>query len=529
MPNIVRRALILVLLPLSRERIDGGYYRVFKVSKVRLRLSGAMAFASNVVGYLTGLIFTVFITRRLSERDFGVWALIGTFISYSITPFNLVTGWISRDAARGKKVLASAAALFILLTPISIIIYALVALGSATTINYDPSVMVFGLVVLIPYILLTLGTAIQSGYAPQNLGIAGIIFEISKVIIAFYLVLILRLGLIGALLTLSIAYLIQALFLLQKSTPLFQKEIRKELIAKWLKGAPINLISVLSGAIGATDIVLMGLMAGAVTAGYWQAALAASALVTSTQALMIGLGPRLISGGSQKDLDTALNFGMMVTIPAFLGFIALARDILWILRPAYTEAWIVACILALRSIIGILGGIGSTAITAKDEFDSNDNITIKDFIKSRIFLLNKIGLLLASLYIAAVACSLIIAQNMGMGTIEIITIIATLSLIFTIIGTLINMHLMKRLTSLKLTYRPLFKYTGSACIMATVVYFLRTLFKPPLNIIGVVGTVFLLTIMGALIYGLILYLISNEFRKYLTEIYLHIMRMKNSV
>jgi O-antigen/teichoic acid export membrane protein len=499
------------------------------VSKIRLRLSGAMAFASNIIGYLTGLIFTVFITRRLSERDFGVWALIGTFIGYSITPFNLVTGWISRDAARGKKVLASAAALFILLTPISMIIYTLVALGSATTINYDPSVMVFGLVVLIPYILLTLGTAIQSGYAPQNLGIAGIIFEISKVIIAFYLVLTLRLGLIGALLTLSIAYLIQALFLLQKSTPLFQKEIRKELITKWLKGAPINLISVLSGAIGATDIVLMGLMAGAVTAGYWQAVLAASALVTSTQALMIGLGPRLISGGSQKDLDTALNFGMMVTIPAFLGFIALSKDILWILRPAYTEAWIVACILALRSIIGILGGIGSTAITAKDEFDSNDNITIKDFIKSRIFLLNKIGLLLASLYIAAVACSLIIAQNMGMGTIEIITIIATLSLIFTIIGTLINMHLMKRLTSLKLTYRPLFKYTVSACIMATVVYFLRTLFKPPLNIIGAVGTVFLLTIMGALIYGLILYLISNEFRKYLTEIYLHIMRMKNSV
>jgi len=278
------------------------------VSKVRLRLSGAMAFASNIVGYLTGLIFTIFITRRLSERDFGVWALIGTFISYSLTPFNLVTSWVSRDAARGKKVLGSAAVLFALLTPISIMIYILVTLGSATAINYDLSVMILGLIVLIPYIFLTLGVAMQSGYAPQNLGIAGIIFEISKVIIAFYLVLTLRLGLVGALLTLSIAYLIQALFLLQKSIPLFQKEVRKELIAKWFKGALINLISVLSGVIGATDVVLIGLIAGAVAAGYWQAALAASALVTSTQALTIGLGPRLISGGSQKDLDTTLNF-----------------------------------------------------------------------------------------------------------------------------------------------------------------------------------------------------------------------------
>ena len=268
------------------------------MSKVRLRLSGAMVFASNIVGYLTGLIFTVFITRRLSEEDFGVWALIGTFISYSLMPFNLVTGWISRDAARGKKVLGTAAVLLALLTPVSIIIYILAALGSAAAINYNPSVMLIGLIVLIPYILLKLGTAVQSGYAPQNLGIAGIIFEISKVIIAFYLVLTFRLGLIGALLTLSIAYLIQALFLLQKSMPLFQKEVRKELIAKWFKGAPINLISVLSGIIGATDVVLIGLIAGAITAGYWQAALVASALVTSTQALTIGLGPRLISGGS---------------------------------------------------------------------------------------------------------------------------------------------------------------------------------------------------------------------------------------
>ena len=155
------------------------------MSKVRLRLSGAMAFASNIVGYLTGMIFTVFITRRLSERDFGVWALIGTFISYSLVPFNLVNNWISRDAARGKKVLGSAAALFALITPASIMIYTLVALQSAITINYDPSIMILGLIVLITYIFFNLGEAVQSGYAPQNLGVARIIFEISKVIIAF--------------------------------------------------------------------------------------------------------------------------------------------------------------------------------------------------------------------------------------------------------------------------------------------------------------------------------------------------------
>ena len=190
------------------------------MSKVRLRLSGALMFAANLVGYLTGFLFTVFITRRLSEEEFGVWALIGSFITYSLMPFNLVSSWISRDAARGKKILSSAAALFLLLTPISLIIYFSIALGSAAAINYDPGIIALGIIILIPYILLTLGTAIQSGYAPQNLGIARILFEISKVVIAFYLVVTLRLGLIGVFITLSAAYMLQAILLLQKSKPL---------------------------------------------------------------------------------------------------------------------------------------------------------------------------------------------------------------------------------------------------------------------------------------------------------------------
>jgi O-antigen/teichoic acid export membrane protein len=506
---------------------DNWVFKVFEVSRVRLRLSGAVAFASNIVGYLTGLIFTVFITRRLSEGDFGVWALIGTFIGYSLTPFNLLTSWITRDAARGKKILGSAAALFALLTPLSILIYILVALRAAAALNYESSLMLLGLTILIPHILLALAAAVQSGYAPQNLGVAGIIFELSKLVIAFLLVLILKLGLAGALLTLSISYLIQAVFLLWKSAPLFQKEVRGEVVVKWLKGAPINLLSVLSGVIGATDIVVIGVLFGAVAAGYWQAALAASALVTSTQALMIGLGPRLISGGSQKDLDTALNFGMMLTIPACFGFIVLARDILWILRPTYAEAWAVACILAVRGLIGIFGGIGSTAIAARDEFDKRDDISVRDFFGSRIFLLNKIGLTLTSLYIAAVASTLIIAKNVGLDMIESLLAASTLSLIFTATGSVINVRLMKKLTALKLTYSPLLKYACSSCITAAVVYLLRVLLKPPSNIFSAVENVVLLTAVGAIIYGCISYFISEEFRNCLREAFSYIKPLKN--
>jgi len=488
------------------------------LSKVRLRLSGALAFVANLVGYLTGFLFTVFITRRLSEEEFGVWALIGSFITYSLMPFNLVSSWISRDAARGKKILSSAAALFLLLTPISIIIYFSIALGSAAAINYDPGIIALGIIILIPYILLTLGTAIQSGYAPQNLGIARILFEISKVAIAFYLVVILRLGLIGAFITLSIAYLLQATLLLQKSKPLFQKQVNKELIIKWLKGTPINTLQIMNNILGATDIVLMSIITGqAIIAGYWQAAVAASALVTSSSALMTGLGPRLISGGTQRDLDKAFDFTMMLTIPMLFGFIILSRDILWILRPAYSSVWMAACLLAFAGVTRTIGRFGSVAVSGTDRFDQKDDISMKEYLESRIFTLNKLNLITTTLYLTSITFYLLTFGKLSVA--EITIAIAGINFVFAAIRSIINLNLMREFTKLRLNLKNLTHYLAASTIMTIVVYVVRAYVGLlPAKAIEAAPPILALVTIGVLTYGAILYLISEEFRSLLREV-----------
>ena len=265
------------------------------MSRVKLRLSGGLAFAANIVGYFTGFIFTVLITRRLSAEEFGVWALISSLIVYSLIPYNLVSSWITRDAARGKKVLDTALALCLLLSPVSILIYILSGIGSASAINYDASTILLGLMVLAPYILLTMARAIQGGYMPQRIGVSRIIFEISKVLFAILFLILLELRLIGALLSISLAYAIQMGFLLYSSKGLRQK-VNMGWILKWLKGAPANMINVLNNVLSATNVVLMSVVIGsAAIAGYWQAAVSASALATSSKFLVTGLGARLLS------------------------------------------------------------------------------------------------------------------------------------------------------------------------------------------------------------------------------------------
>ncbi len=488
------------------------------MSRVKLRLSGGLAFAANLVGYLTGFIFTVLITRRLSAEEFGVWALISSLIVYSLIPYNLIGSWITRDAARGKKVLDTALALCLLLSPISILIYILSGIGSASAINYDAATILLGLMVLAPYISLSMASAIQGGYMPQRIGVSRIIFEISKVLFAFLFLILLELRLIGALLSLSLAYAIQSGFLLYNSKSLRQK-INIGWILKWLKGAPANVINVLNKTLSATNIVLMSVILGsAAIAGYWQAAVSASALVTSSRLLATGLRARLLSGGTQEDVDKSFSFCMMLAIPLLLGFFVLSKDLLWLLKPTYSSMWIAACILAVAGITRLVGNIEATILTGTDEFDRGDIIALKDYLKSRVFLVNGLRTTLTGLNLATVTAYLIIVGRV-VSMLEAITSVAAINLVWAIVGAIVNLKLMRDKTSFRLNLSSLKSYLISAIIMALTVYAIReALGFRPARALEAGCQILFLVIIGGTIYGGILYLISKEFRRFLKDV-----------
>ena len=491
------------------------------MSKVKLRLSGGLAFAANILSYLTGFIFSIFITRRLTEEEFGIWALIGSLINYGLVPFYLVSSWISRDAARGKKVLGPALALFLSLMPISLITYFVIASQYAITIGYDARVIILGIIVLIPYIFLTLGNAIQSGYAPQNLGLAKIIFEISKIMLGFCIVIALNMRLVGALITLSIAYFLQAGMLMYCSRPLFEKNIGKDLIIKWMKGASISTVQVITNVIATTDIILMAwIMGHAEIAGYWQAAITASALVFYSSSLMSGLGPRLISGGTQRDLDKAFDFTMMFMIPLLFGFFLLSKDILWVLRPAYSLVWVASCILAFGGIMITLGDFGFTAVYGTDKFDVEDSLSVRHYLKSRVFLLNRLDLILKSAYITCLAAMLVVVKSLSLGVVELMILIASINLMIAILKSVIGLKLMRKYTSLRLSRGNIAHYLTASTIMAVSVYIIRmNIGELPSRAIEAALYLLPLIIAGAVIYGAVLYVLNQDFRSFLGEIY----------
>ncbi|MEM2385330.1 MAG: hypothetical protein QXL74_08655 [Candidatus Bathyarchaeia archaeon] len=490
------------------------------MSRVRLRLSGALAFAANIIGYLTGFIFTILVTRRLSEGEFGVWALINSLIVYALTPHMLVGNWIMRDAARGKKVLESALTLYTFFVPISILIYTLAGIGAASAINYNfITIILFGLIVLIPYVFMHLGSVIQGGYMPQNIGISRILFELSKIIIAFFFVIVLGLRLTGALLSISLAYALQAGFLLYNSKYLTQRRINVKWVMKWIKGSPVNVIEVLDDILSATSIVLISVILGsAIAAGYWQAAISTSALVTSSRFLTTGLAARMISGGSQKDVDMAFSFSMMLAIPLLSGFLVLSGDLLWILKPTYSSAWFAASMLAISGIILLARNVCAIVLVGTDEFDQSEEVSLKDYFKSRIFLVNGLRTALTGLNLTFMGIYLFLARG-RVGIIEALNMLSLINLLFACVRMLINLKLMKKMTGLKLNIAGLKPYFVASMIMAIAVFTLKSAVGTlPAKVLEAAPILFFFIVVGTLIYVGVLYLISNDFRVFLKEV-----------
>nr|NIQ15212.1 hypothetical protein [Candidatus Dadabacteria bacterium] len=73
------------------------------MSGVRVTYSGLIAFLASITTVVTGLFFTVIITRELSQDEFGTWALIGTLTSYVLFMRPTIAYWCTREIARGEE------------------------------------------------------------------------------------------------------------------------------------------------------------------------------------------------------------------------------------------------------------------------------------------------------------------------------------------------------------------------------------------------------------------------------------------
>ena len=71
------------------------------MSGIRVTYSGLISLVIGFSTIVTGLIFTLIVTRSLTPEELGTWSLIGGLITYVIIIEPIISYWVLRETARG--------------------------------------------------------------------------------------------------------------------------------------------------------------------------------------------------------------------------------------------------------------------------------------------------------------------------------------------------------------------------------------------------------------------------------------------
>ena len=154
---------------------------------------------------ITGLIFTLIVSRRLTTEEFATWGLIGSLIVMVMVLDPISSYWATRQIARGEKVAVTAIGSNLIFAIVATGMYQLVIYFMAITTDADYDILLLS-TLMIPLLYVTKEMkAILNGYKPQATSYGLLIFEFTKIPFGLVLVYWLDMGFEGAIYTTVIA------------------------------------------------------------------------------------------------------------------------------------------------------------------------------------------------------------------------------------------------------------------------------------------------------------------------------------
>lgn len=362
------------------------------MSSLKLKLPGAIHFASNIYSLFTGLAFTVIVTRTLTISDFGLWTMISQYIAYTAGPLaNIASFWIIRYVARGFKGAVKSGFIFgAFLSSIGLSLYLLLAILASNSFSQPLAILLLAAPQAITYIMLgTLSSAVI-GTSPTHIGISNIVFETSKVVMAYSFVRILKMGLAGAIISVILAQTIQAMYLVMVLRGFITQEIMSyDVIKKWFKFSWLPLYGLFSGLISGFDVLMARIISSTDTLiGVRKVASIAGSFPNYVSSLSLSLYPRSLGAASnrrwEEDVEELLKFMSFMAIPIALGNIVLMDLLLEIFGSEYVNAYLAGIVVVIASLIALINYVVDPVLMGSETIDLKNDVSFREYARSMI-------------------------------------------------------------------------------------------------------------------------------------------------
>jgi len=484
--------------------------------QIRLRYSGLVFFFFRLFSVGTGLLFTLMLTRSITLEEYGIYSNLNDILSYFTLSSSIIPFWVTRFIARQRPGAAETGLVMnILIAAISAASYLLVIPWAVRAMKiswvYLPA-YIAGAIVIFGSHLVAVLEAILYSKRPETLGFGIFIFETSRVLLGLSLLIALRLGLIGAIIGLAAAFLIQSLFYLLKYLLRefkFGLRVRWDYVREWLKASAINVYGIVSGRILALANIFLFIYAGELSRAYYGAASAIASIIGYSSSLAFALYPKLLSKADtgHEDVVLSLKMVLMFAAPMAVGAITLSEELLSILNVSYSVAKPILIILATDALLSAFSSIFGSIVSGTEKFDIDTRILFRDIVKSKLFLL------LTLHYVQATIVALpayIFLSSVALNALEAAEYLALITLIANIFITMARYMIAKRCLEFRVPWLSIGKYFAASIIMALILH----VFQMPARLLFTLFRIF----FGALIYFAALLKIDKEAREFLSQL-----------
>lgn len=472
---------------------------------VRLRYSGFVLFLSRLIGVGTGLLFALLITRSVSVEEFGVYGNMGDTMSYFTFASLIIPFWATRFTVRehegsSKTGLVANLLISIIFTSLYLLLLPSILPALQLSKAYMLVYAVLAIQILETYVLSAFN-AIFRAKKPHTVGYGLLIFEIGKVILGFALILQLKLGLLGAVISVILAHLIRFVFYTKLSIRVLNEKVRWNYVKEWLKASPANLYSIIGQRLTAFALILLFIYGGELARAYYGAALTIANIVGYSSFLSFALYPRLLSEAKADDVTQSLKMILMFALPMSVGAIVLSDSYLIVLKPDYQAAKFVLILLSLNAVLLSLSQMFLAVVRGTERLDVKARIPLKELIKSRLFLAFSLPYLQA---VFVIPSAYFVLNFVIKDEIEAASLLALINLITNIVMIFLKYYIAKRCLDFKIPWSKIIKYLGASAVMASILIS----FPTPTRF----SSTLFITAIGGGVYFLFLSLIDRETR-----------------
>ncbi len=489
------------------------------MAEIRVTYSGLISVAVGLITIITGLLFTIILTRTLDPIEFGTWGIITTLFFSVLQIEPIISYWVTREVARGLESAKTAIFSSGIFSSIAVIIYLIIVhfVHSGTDTNFES---IFFAAFLIPIIFLNrVLSGINLGWKPQAVSYGILAAGVSQIPMALIFVFFFDMGVIGIIISVAIANISSIIILAISAREIIKREFQIKFLKKWFRLSWLPFYPGIAGMVHSYDVVIFALMVGSVEGiAFWTAAVLLPNIISNSALVSVAVYAKLLKEGKMDDLRRNITQIFFFAFPLSAIVIVFAEPGLFILNPIYQIVYPIVIIVTFHAILNTLSTVFQSILKGVETVDVDEESTFKQYVKSKLFQIPTLLLIQYSAYIILLMIMLWVASP-DANLIDLLTYWSII-LLSTQIPITICYYIMIR-KHLQITFElgMILKYLVISLVVFSLTYYLIEQFlEYDNNNFVFIPNVLLFIMIGIFGYISITYLVDSRTKQLVSEI-----------